>query len=296
MSPSAKGTHIVSESSNKFNNPRHSNVFAPEAPSIGAAPTPPEPENDQPETPNRRSNKLRNVLIGTGAIAAIGISALVGVNVLGSTAGEKPAEGVSTSAQTNPGEESTNTPVNTGETLTVESIELDPNATPEEWAADYITKIGEWNMAGANQDTADRSLDSSLTINEFAEAEAEKNATIYAEALYGPNWESNPNITLAVTNDTVRNTAYILDYMASLKDEVRFEAAQVVNSATLVSTEGDTSVVNVEYVTTNNAAENSASDEEVSPELVELNGAVYNWNLTFVKSGDHVYLYDFSVN
>lgn len=286
------------ESSNKFNHNYHLNTaIHTEAPAISGG-TPPTPED--PKNPNKKRN--RNIVLGAvGVVAAGALAATLAVG-LGSgnkSQGEQPPKGTETSAPATPNTDKSNSTENGAEVnpgaaeLTVESLQFDPNATPEEWAKQYGEGLGKWRMAGANEETGKRSLDSSLTVNQFAAQEAEHNAALFAEAYYGPDWESDPDLSYAVDFDSKQNAASILDYFTTSKDKTRYKWTETVNSTTVLSTNGNETIVEIVSTATNNSADNRAG--ELSPELLALNGKQSTEDVTFTKSGDHVYVTEFHV-
>lgn len=226
-----------------------------------------------------KKNKLIAGLAGASLLIAGGAVAWNAMN-----GGEKAPVGTETSAPVDTPEVSA-----PSEILTVEALELDPNATPEELATTAVERTGDWFIAGANRDTVERSLESPLDGSDFALQEAEKNGAIYAEALYGPDWKNDANTAYTVDFLISQNALYLDYYFITSNDETPFDLEFIVEDSTELSNSGDISVTEVTYVSTNNSAQNRIGTEYV-PVLMERNGERTKVEVTINKSNDHAYI------
>lgn len=274
-------------SNNRFDNKNFTTVILHEKPTTGGGNKTHQSTEEEPtgaawveaNAAHSKKNKLIAALAGASLLITGGAVAWSAMSN-----GEKAPVGTETSAPIDTPEVSV--PL---ETLTVEALELDPNATPEELATTAVERIGDWFIAGANRDTVNRSLESPLDGSDFALQEAEKNGAIYAEALYGPGWENDANTAYTVNFLISQNALYLDYYFITSDDETPFDVEYIIENSTELSNTGDTSVTEVTYVSTNNSAQNRIGTEYV-PVMIERNGERTKAEVTIKKSNDHAYL------
>jgi len=156
--------------------------MSPEAPTTSGG-TPQKIETQEPE---KKNNKLRNRIIGTGVIAALAVGAgIIGINAANS--GEKPAEVPSTSAPVDPSDNGEETPVTDPESL-VNVTELPAS----------VVEHGMFETLTPEQQETIRSLDA-LSVADFRALPQEEQLQ-FAEFVY-------------------RNNMPILEYRLGVTDE-----------------------------------------------------------------------------
>jgi len=264
--------------------------------------TPPSEQKPDIEKPENRFTAKQRII---AAIAAVGIVGGAVVGFVASNNGEKPAEATASSAPADPTEQidPTQPPV-TGETdgettsngseLTVDSLMLDPNASPEEWGNAFSELLGSWLMAGANTDTYNRYMAFNGPNSEFVNAEAQKNASIFAEAIFGQNWMNNAGDVQMVNYYTEQNATMLQNYLATYTEEHPFEWENTPNSSTVVDTNGESTTVDITFTATNNSAENRVGTQ-FDPDAVALNGQVVSGEVVFTRSNEHVYVSSYTI-
>ncbi len=110
---------------------------------------------------------------------------------------------------TTPSPEVTN---NSEKPLTVEDLEIEAGESDLQLATDIVSRINQWQMAGATPETYN-TQDLSIDTAEYAEKVASKIAPTFAEALYGKDYTSNPSIKTALGNTTRNNKVNIELYL-----------------------------------------------------------------------------------
>ena len=186
------------------------------------------------------------------------------------------------------------TPKATQAELTVDSLQLDATATPEELGATFVQRINEWEMAGTNKDTYDRSLKFTGSDQAFLDQEATKNTKIFAEALLGPGWANNHAFDNLVAHFQNQNEASLRDYLATYKQKTSFVWKETVTgtpSIASTSPDGATTTVNVSFISTNNYKDSHV--EDIDPATVTLNGEKTSAQVTFAKNGNNIYVTSF---
>lgn len=211
MSPSAKGTHKVSETSNRnFSHENHINhVIAPHAPT-GSAPQ--APENFEPENTPDKKNKLRNRLIGGGVIALLAVTGgIIGVNAAKS--GEKPPQATSSSAPANP--EKTSTPETKGNnvtpeyTFTPDLINIPAGLSDQEYATHIVDDLMKWSMAGATDANYNKWVEGGLDDSLEKSIAADNLGVVQGSHLFSEAGLADSTIKLVMQNQTVANEGYI---------------------------------------------------------------------------------------
>lgn len=351
ISPSAKGTTKVSE---QLKHPYITHVIAPER-SMGTSS--PEPNKDD-EPKNERRRMSRGKKIGFGVVGAVAGAALAVPLALGVANGnannagpEKDDRGTSGEAPANPGmeEEPTSPEVEQGgnnqtvehdpiitpenDDAILESLRIKADATPEQ-AAEKINEIlTRWGMAGATPELIEINYDNTVNasgprLEELAQQIAAQNAIIYAEALFGPNWNEQSEAVAAYTqvnaDNLVRymrtfgsderpntNTKNLEAYTESWSSETTLvgwsdaentedpTTGKYVERAKMVFGSDELLIVNFTSVRTNNAENNLYGDEET---YAESNGKLFyshavlipddkgNYYMAYAKSSDQEFI------
>lgn len=203
------------------------------------------PENDKGTTEVARpNNRRRNAIIASVAGLAVAAGAALGVNHLvnAEPASDKPvaADGGEPLPVDEPVDEPTDgeTPVApevvepTAENRvpTVETVAVDESliANPEELVNTFISRSGDWFVAGATPENADYVLNpdspgATMSPREYAEQLANEHLAVYTEALLVPDWSSKPALVQWVErmheNHTDTLEHYILTSMPNINPQ-----------------------------------------------------------------------------
>lgn len=82
----------------------------------------------------------------------------------------------------------------------ITSHEIKVNPSDEALSTDIVSKFSDWGMAGANQEAFDKfAKGTNASIEQIADDIAAEQGDIYATAIFGPNYKSNPEIMKTVT-------------------------------------------------------------------------------------------------
>jgi len=229
MSPSAKRNTAVLESSNKFENPRHSNVITSEAPhSYGGAPL-------DPEDPNEKREKTKKSRFSTrariGALAA-GVT-IIGGAVAGGIFASQPAPEAPSTSQSDEGT-TEEVPVDGNETETnselwYETMNLEPTAediridaatvAPEDVPAAYYNNMSTWLNAGYSTDLTDVYFDTA----DFRGTVALPVAAQYDDLFIENTVSSTPDLAVKNVINTVKFTHgedLMMSVMTSFPDDI----------------------------------------------------------------------------
>lgn len=255
MSPSAKGTHHVSEFSNKnFDHNRHiKTVNVLETPvSVGGG-------TETPNGPEKRSKK-KGLIIGAAGLA-LAIAAGTGIGFAVSANGEKPPTATESSAPVDPSEENPETPANpsTPEAAydTEAGFSTEVYTTPEALAEAGIEMSTQWFNDGANAETTEEAfaISNPLSIEDFSAQLAAETDQNYINSVLVSGWESNPNLVGFVNNMTNnhKNTLNLYfitsNFSGQFPEDVepyRREAHLISVESTTVNPDGSWTIVTIE--------------------------------------------------
>ncbi len=90
--------------------------------------------------------------------------------------------------------------------VTVQSVQIPTGLTPDQIGEAFIGRISDWDMAGATPENRDAWYAAGGT-DAYALQIAAKNGAIYAEALFGKNWQSDPKISRYVLGNGQPNSS-----------------------------------------------------------------------------------------
>lgn len=284
MSPSAKGTHSVSEKN--FNHNLHiSTVIAPEAPTqTGGAPS-----SEITRNPN---NKKRNRILGAAGVvaggAALATSLFVGINSLNQNQGEEAPTGVETSEPVD-SEPSTKTEKLPGEL----DLSIPAGLDTEDVSIVVLQRFNSWSNAGGNnQELYDEWRETTDQAIDFAGPKAEEFAPIFADALFIEDWRSNPELAEHV-EDRIEFNTNILTYNLATgnpeNDKVPFTTTLNFADAREISSDETTKtrVIEIDARDTNNADMNRVGEfEGQTAEDVRIKIPELTITVTLVTVGD----------
>lgn len=243
------------------------------------------PEADNaPE--KKKSRKALYGSIGVVAGAAIAAGAIIGIH-----AGEAPKKSDhDTSASADPTQTPEATPSPTPEALTVQSAEIPAGLSPEQLGTTFVSRLSDWDMAGATPANRDAWLNTNGNAagDAFATQLAAKNGSIYAEALFGTDWESEPSLATFVPNQEKNNADIIALWFktsagASALDKVPFRDWITVDSVSVISQSNGTLSERI-TVTDNNNAGQSNRAETLAPGTAAQNGEKFDVLATFTTT------------
>ncbi|MCX2746263.1 hypothetical protein OOZ51_00350 [Arthrobacter sp. MI7-26] len=252
---------------------------------------------EHPVRPKVTPKRARNLLVGAGAVVATGLiatGAFLGIRAGTEgqhSAGPSPSPDNTSSAPVTPGETAAPTP----EALTVASLEISANNTPEKIGELIVQdRLSKWVMAGATPENQRAWLDSGGSYD-VIKAIAEKNGDTIADALLVPNWRDIPALVKFVNNEKEINAHNLEFWMKTYKSQNPADQEAFTNSisAALVTLESQTatgqtiSVVGQEH---NNAKKNRGETWE--PGLLKDNESTFTFHLTIETDNNRIKVSD----
>lgn len=168
----------------------------------------------------------------------------------------------------------------------IKSLEIKVDQSDEKIAADVISLYSKWGMAGATEE-AYKNQDLSLKPEQVAIKIANEQAPIYAEAMFGKDYMSDPSDINTVRNMTLINKNNVWRYLntsggTSLNPKNIEPWSWTDEFVSLESIEdtGDAKVLTIKYAEYNNGGKNSVAQYPA-------NGTQDTINVTLKKSGNH---------
>ncbi len=170
-----------------------------------AAPAPSSPDFPrQPEQGPNHSWRKRIIAIAAG-VAVVATAGFVGIEATAGNSAPKKSDKAS-SASSKPTKSPEATATAKPEALTVQSVEIPAGLSPVDTGKAFISRLSDWNMAGATPENRDAWYAAGGT-DAYALQIAAKNGAIYAEALFGKNWQSDPKISRYVLGNGQPNSS-----------------------------------------------------------------------------------------
>lgn len=261
------------------------NTSLPEAVERGLVnPTPDTPSELEQTAPTEKKSHKKLIIGGAAFLAGAAV-------IAGSVIGLKAAGDAPKNPAPKPDPKATSqtpeaTPTATSEVLTVQSAEIPAGLSPEQLGTTLIKRLSSWDMAGAT--TANRAayLKASDSFA-YASQLSETNGNIYAEALFGPNWQTVPILATYVPNEEKANAGLIELWFAtspgigaSPLDTSPFQSWDTVDSVTVVSQDAGSITENIATTAHNNAGQGNRADQ-LDPGAVALNGEKFVVKATF---------------
>lgn len=169
-----------------------------------------------------------------------------------------------------------------------------PELKPDQLGQAWVDQMNKAFMSGCNKETFERGKDSGLGVEAFLDQESETNGTAWANATYGPGWETNPT-----THDFVYNRLIPIirgnmqNWFSTFKSGIPFESRWVMDSQQVVSVDESKAEVLVTVTQANNVAESGLANED--PELVEQNGQSFTALVTFSITPSAIYEVSYAV-
>lgn len=200
-------------------------------------------------------------------IAALSICVVLPVTLLLTSCSAAPeVEAVETSiVQTSEAPDATPVAPVVSHEDAVAALEIGAGQEPDEIAQDLVDRISEWCMAGSDEATAEKMLglgyaptDRELYTNKLAAEQKE----VYAEALFGKNWQDNDKVREFVAKQEKVNAGVLLRYLITSNDAIPFSKTAVLENYAFLS--GDS--MNGKFIVDSIVQENTDS----IPKLIKL--------------------------
>jgi hypothetical protein len=244
---------------------------------------------EQTESTEKKSHK--KLVIGGAAFLA-GAAVIAGSVIGLKAAGDAPKNALPAPDPKATSHTPEATPTAQPEVLTVQSAEIPAGLTPEQLGTTLIDRLSSWDMAGAtaaNRDAYFAEGAKTGNANTYATQVSESNGDIYAEALFGPNWQSVPILATYVPNEKIANADIIELWFKTSSgtsglDTSPFRNWDTVDSVTVVS-QNATSVTEHIDVTSNNNAGQGNRAETLAPGTAAQNGEKFVVKATFTTVG-----------
>ncbi len=219
---------------------------------------------------------LRDKKIAAALAMGVGVAALAGCAPSEAkpdvTQSQAPSPEVTETAPTS---EETSTPEVSIEEQ-IEALKIPTGLSNEDLAQAYIDLSNEWWTAGADDQLREDSLEANLSWDDFLPQVAAENAQIYAPALYGPDWQTNPAIQEVLSNKISANQNMLANFTYTAwsddpENKEAYDSWMEVAKVTEVTKSDSTRTLVITYSNHNNAEKNAVDDGTLVPsEAVEL--------------------------
>ena len=245
-------------------NPNLSYVIAPETQKTSGG-TPPSLENPlKPETKSKRGLAI-GITAGSLALAA---ALAGGFGFAANNSGEKPPQATESSAPADTNVDSEDGGETEQPPVSVESI---PTGLSSAELGEYIVEniYDEWSHAGANEETVNEYLSLNVTREEFAATVAARNTPVYATAMFGDDYKSNPELNAIVSGFETENAGFIAGYLSTVYNEAAaatYVTSHNVDPASVVELFNDnvTRTIDIPYTFESNAGSLEGIVDETS--------------------------------
>lgn len=221
------------------------------------------------ETRKSLNEILRDKRIAAGLAIGVGVAALTGC-APGAESEPKPTQTQSVEAETPPveatpaPEQSTSPEVSLEEQI--EALKIPAGLSNEELAEAYIDISNKWWVAGAEEGLSKDRVEANLTWDEFIPQIAVENTALYAPALYGPDWATNPNIQDVLMAKIDANVNLLTNYTATAwntenpENKEAYTSWMDVEKVTLVTEDENSRTLVITYNNYDNAEQNAVTD------------------------------------
>lgn len=273
--------------------------------------------DNQPEKIRWRDRLRKGIGAKAAAVAATG-AALISFNACAASSHETSAipEQTTTSApahpssskasaETSPSTEpsastspSAETSSSTEGELTVSSLELPADQTPEELSTlVWQDRLTQWSNAGESPEVAKKAFNLGIDGgNKYLATIAKKNADLFAKSLLVKNWEDNPDLVKFVNgleDENLFNLKLFVRTSPSMGDPANKEAYRtwdtVDGDVSVTSKDGNEVSIDTPLEQHDNSKENTAL--YFAPDL-KVDGHTYTATATFKKDGDRTVITD----
>lgn len=235
----------------------------------------------------KRSSRRKLIIGGTALIAGAAVVAgsVIGFKVASDTPKNQPPKTDPKTTSHTP--EASPTPTGAAEVLTVKSVEIPAGMSPEQLGTTLVQRMADWDMDGTTAKNRDAYFAEGAKTGDagaYAKQISEASGNIYAEALFGQDWQSEPKIATYVTNEKVSQAASLeLWFKTSSgidsRDKEPFKTWNTVDSVNVVSQSGDSVTERIAVTAHNNVEKNTAA--QFDPGVTQLNGEKFEVDATF---------------
>lgn len=219
--------------------------------------------------------KEQGIKLLAGTVITLGAVGLAGCS---NNAEAKPGPDVTISTEApsaTPSESATPSPTETapGEAdleAKIEALEIPAGLEPQQLAEAFIEIKNKWWNAGTEDPQAlkDRRDNEGTSWAKLAPIIAQENKAIYAPALFGADWESNPEAVTAVERMVEANESVLSNFMATAyrgSGAVGYKAwSELTETSANASTTGSR-ILRVDYSNHDNGSENTVGTGAISP-------------------------------
>lgn len=152
----------------------------------------------------------------------------------------------------------------------IEALEIPAGLEPQQLAEAFIEIKNKWWNAGTEdpQVLKDRRDNEGTSWAKLAPIIAQENKAIYAPALFGADWESNPEAVTAVERMVEANESVLSNFMATAyrgSGAVGYKAwSELTETSANASTTGSR-ILRVDYSNHDNGSENTVGTGAISP-------------------------------
>ena len=266
------------------------NTSLPEAVERGLVnPTPDTLAGLEPTDPTEKKSHNKLLIAGAAFLAGAAVVAgsVMGIKAAGDAPkNTPPAPNPKATSQTPESKPTAPAP----EQLTVASLEIPAALTPEQLGTTFISRLSDWDMAGATAANRDASFaeGSNADATAYATHLAEINGNVYAEALFGADWQSRTDVNSDqhryIANKKIANADVIELWFktstgALSEDLEPFKNWDTVDSVTVASRGANSVGMDILVTSRNNADKNRA--EALAPGTAIQNGEKFVGRVTF---------------
>ena len=232
----------------------------------------PETSADIPQTSEKKKGKKGLIGAGVGlAGLALGGSLFLGLgnNANGGEQAPEPNQPVPTDvAEPGPSEPEAPVDPEVPSAETIEPVTFTPELSGDQIANQLVeTTMSEWLNAGADVSLYNRVIEENLAWEDLIQSVAAENASAYAVALFGEDWQSNESVSAFVSQMQAANAGVLARYAETkfqitsggaetIGFETNLEVSQVVTDAL----EGDVRSLMIQYTHTDNRVESGATN------------------------------------
>ena len=285
MSPSAKDTIIVQDFNSKFENLNIKNTTTTERSSASGGTPPKQVEKDKPKKSHRDK-----IIVAVAGFSII--SAAVGGGLYAANSGAKAPEGTSSSAPAVPITEPTTLesagPIENSGEYSVSDLEIPTGLSSEELGKLIVEdRFSQWFNAGFEAETVETLFEKKIEIGQFATTESEKQAKVFADALFVPGWETTVMNNFYTGAMTANGETLELALKTSLPrtDDEHFRRFITTDNITEISADENGRTISVDYTENTNSSKNRVGTGFFGDKSY-IDGATGTFVLNLVPSAD----------
>lgn len=155
----------------------------------------------------------------------------------------------------------------------IEALEIPAGLEPQQLGEAFIDLKNKWWNAGTEDPEAlnkglGDSLAKGMSLDEFVADVAKNNTAIYAPAMFGPDWESNPEARTAVDNMVKANESVLSNFMGtaySHSGAIGYKAWSELTQASADASTTGSRILQVNWINKDNNKEATGGETLTSP-------------------------------